>query len=631
MLEETRNIDKYFPLSDLPRPIQIKAFDKILRSFDTVDIVSISAPTGTGKSALGLALANYYESAWIVTPRVVLQHQYEKSFPFMTSIAGKKHYVCPISNASAEEADCCYGRCPLEPSRKEEGRYQRYVKALNSCKSELKNIWGTSNVKLETPSYKASDLVGASEDDDTSDAEASSRLLSTAKVCFRAKVANCPRFKDILTMTSNSKTCVNHGMLSVLRCGAGAPELNDCGCRNTDAQGRISFASYPIWARGTIRNLLVIDEAHHLAEMGRWIGTLKISSLGMYMIGMPTKFPKFKTPEEYMEYFEEMEVLDKTVQAITVTREMLSNLSMMDKNVAKQRQSLIYRLRVLEELHDCLGHVAFYIGNSEPGSYIVDWERGKLVLACVNPSWIIRHYLFSMGTKILLMSATMGSKETLCELLNLPDTDIKQFEVQSDWEFKERDNIYTVPLVSLAAFDKDKQPRDLTNDLDQAANAITSIAKLYKDARGLVFTTSYAQVQAIKSRLQDHSRFIFHERGQKLNDLLKELKYRDRAILISPSIYEGIDMKHEYCRFQIFIKLPWPSLVSRTDKTIYMRHPTRMVNKMWINLVQGIGRGKRFHNDWSTIFILDKKFNFWKNRSKKHPLVKRISDRIVST
>jgi Rad3-related DNA helicase len=66
--------------------------------------VIIEAPTGSGKSAIAVALTRDASSAYVLTAQKILQHQYVNDFPELALVKGRSNYPCeinPLTNASA--------------------------------------------------------------------------------------------------------------------------------------------------------------------------------------------------------------------------------------------------------------------------------------------------------------------------------------------------------------------------------------------------------------------------------------------------------------------------------------------------------------------------------------------------
>jgi ATP-dependent DNA helicase DinG len=76
------------------------------------------------------------------------------------------------------------------------------------------------------------------------------------------------------------------------------------------------------------------------------------------------------------------------------------------------------------------------------------------------------------------------------------------------------------------------------------------------------------------------------------------------TVLISPSLYTGLDLKDDLSRFQIITKVPYPDL---GDRWIDEK---RKINGQWytwqtaLRLVQGYGRSVRSKEDYAVTGLL---------------------------
>jgi ATP-dependent DNA helicase DinG len=86
---------KHFPEHITPREPQIKALDFIDKSIaEGKRFIILEAPTGSGKSPIAVTLANWSQDAFILTPAVGLQKQYQDDFPHLRLAKGRAHYPC---------------------------------------------------------------------------------------------------------------------------------------------------------------------------------------------------------------------------------------------------------------------------------------------------------------------------------------------------------------------------------------------------------------------------------------------------------------------------------------------------------------------------------------------------------
>jgi len=111
-----KDIESYFPFENI-RPQQTEVLRKITQAFSSGKrFVIVEGPTGFGKSPVAIALSRYYESAYIATPKKLLQDQYYNDFPHdMSLLKGKANYICSkqqgrlFEDLNCEEASCTSG------------------------------------------------------------------------------------------------------------------------------------------------------------------------------------------------------------------------------------------------------------------------------------------------------------------------------------------------------------------------------------------------------------------------------------------------------------------------------------------------------------------------------------------
>lgn len=103
------------------RSYQIEILDRLK------DRSALSAPTGTGKSWIGMTWANERGSGIVSTKTVNLQNQYMRDFSDLKPVYHKSRYICPVLEDYADPAPCDYeysidechlkNKCPYVESR----------------------------------------------------------------------------------------------------------------------------------------------------------------------------------------------------------------------------------------------------------------------------------------------------------------------------------------------------------------------------------------------------------------------------------------------------------------------------------------------------------------------------------
>ena len=151
------------------------------------------------------------------------------------------------------------------------------------------------------------------------------------------------------------------------------------------------------------------------------------------------------------------------------------------------------------------------------------------------------------------------------------------------------------------------------------------VVKHTKDGeRGIVLAPSFKVTQEICAALPKTGFKLFeHKQGEKLEPLLDAFKaYKaGPAILVSPSMFEGVDLPGDLSRFQVLVKAPFPSLGDKRMKFILDRRPDIYNTIAVMKMVQGAGRSVRSMDDHAITYCLDingqriftDKANIWKD------------------
>ncbi|MGC1929342.1 MAG: hypothetical protein WA667_10240 [Candidatus Nitrosopolaris sp.] len=161
--------------------------------------------------------------------------------------------------------------------------------------------------------------------------------------------------------------------------------------------------------------------------------------------------------------------------------------------------------------------------------------------------------VFEKCDKTLMMSATILDSKTFCQSLGLAYDEVKLIHVGSDFPVQNR------PIY----------PRKTTylnyNNLHQQevqanlAMEVDKLMTLHRNHKGIIHTTTYEQVNFIKQNISEiNKRRLLQTnpnipRDEVISEHINSIK---PTVLISPSLYMGLDLKDDLSRFQIIIKEP---------------------------------------------------------------------------
>jgi Rad3-related DNA helicase len=146
---------------------------------------------------------------------------------------------------------------------------------------------------------------------------------------------------------------------------------------------------------------------------------------------------------------------------------------------------------------------------------------------------------------------------------------VKLIEVGSDFPVENR------PIYQLNTAYLNHTSLQVDAVQTRLAETIDKIMSLHANEKGIIHTTSYAQVRFIEKLLsaENRSRLISTDPEIPREKIIarhwnsdtdgKNASDGKKFVLISPSLHTGLDLKDEQSRFQIVVKIPYPSKADR--------------------------------------------------------------------
>ena len=205
----------------------------------------------------------------------------------------------------------------------------------------------------------------------------------------------------------------------------------------------------------------------------------------------------------------------------------------------------------------------------------------------------------------LFMSATI-SKEYLTETLKLNEQDVEFIKVPPTFP-KEHKLIIFFNTQNLNY--RSMQEESTLKTLDDSVRKIVDKHVSEFQENGVILTPSFAVTERMANTIRKAKipvEIFEHQRGMKADQIIEKFKRsKGPSILLSPSIYEGVDLPGDLSRYQIIVKAPFPSLAEKRMKYI-LDHHQKIYNLLTIQkIVQGGGRSVRSEDDYAVTYILD--------------------------
>ena len=231
-------------------------------------------------------------------------------------------------------------------------------------------------------------------------------------------------------------------------------------------------------------------------------------------------------------------------------------------------------------------------------------EGGKFRSLSVKPLDISKYVSTFFDHPVqIFMSATID-KESFCEntgfdsgVVEIVDTQVSPFPIENrKVEFTD---------VKRLSYNSTRDDELLV------IKKIDEIMTKYYDKKGLVLTSSKSRCFQILENLSEENKkriricHSFNADGKTQDQVVQEHADSKNGVLLSSSLWEGVDLKEDLSRFQIIAKAPYPMLSETRTKIKMQKYPLWYKAQAIMKLLQGFGRSIRDYGDWADTYVLD--------------------------
>lgn len=156
--------------------------------------------------------------------------------------------------------------------------------------------------------------------------------------------------------------------------------------------------------------------------------------------------------------------------------------------------------------------------------------------------------------------------------------------------------------------------RSTPEDYEAIYRRICQILEKHADQKGLILTTRKDHCQSIVDAVRKYAGdeqanrlHIVHNDSGEGRDvaLVEHAKTSDPQVLISPSLWYGVDLKDDLSRFQIIVKTPYLSLGEKRTMIKSKKSQQWYLYASLTKLLQGMGRSVRSADDYADTYVLD--------------------------
>lgn len=341
------------------------------------------------------------------------------------------------------------------------------------------------------------------------------------------------------------------------------------------------------------RQLLVIDECHNLENKYLEFMSFTLSNRQRREFAIP----QYSTAEQYIDFVKQYKAeVDDRIAYIesleSITQEQAAWLDD-NNNLSTKLGVFLSKVDHIEYVVDYLDRKEFQTVMFRPvfvGSYIVDT-------------------LFPKGDKVLMLSATIVSKEIFCESIGLNPDDVEFVQIDSSFPVENRPIVRKYAgLMSYAHIDK---------TLPTSVELVKKILTKYPNHRGIIHTHSERIANYLKENLQD-SRLTFRKDFTTVEGMLEAHQAKSNSFIVASGLREGIDLHDDLSRIQVIMKVPFPDLGDKRTKR------KKELNSSWYGIqtvllfVQSLGRSVRSETDRAITYVLDESFDLFYKMNKRY-------------
>jgi Rad3-related DNA helicase len=339
------------------------------------------------------------------------------------------------------------------------------------------------------------------------------------------------------------------------------------------------------------RDVVVVDEAHGLAEWAEMYATIDLSPgrVPVWDACEPPEIDGLTDVEGYAE---------RLLRVCGRRQEELRS------KVELSRSEVAERDRLAELTRELQWFLEDATDPESPTTWVVDQHDGAgtaVTVKPMDPARYLHHTVWDRGNKFALLSATILNKEAFCRGSGLDPDTVALVDVPHTFPVEHR------PLYDVTCGKMTYEHREDT--LPKIARTIVRLMQHHPDEKGLVHAHSYAIAEKLERLLEDFGvgdRIRSHDRETRDDALLGWKREDSNAVFISVKMEEALDLKGDLCRWQVLCKAPYPNTRdSRVARRLedgqwgwYYRAALRTV-------IQAAGRVVRAPDDYGATYLAD--------------------------
>ncbi|ESS04135.1 MAG: putative helicase [uncultured archaeon A07HR67] len=347
------------------------------------------------------------------------------------------------------------------------------------------------------------------------------------------------------------------------------------------------------------RDVVVIDEAHGLAEWAEMYATIELS---------PERVPVWEdvsVPDVERDAGDDEDALDRTARfaetLLGVAKRAKDDLT---GRPELSREEVARRDRLGELVSEVGWFLEEYRDPDSPTTWVVDQPDGagsSLAIKPLDPARYLTHTVWDRGERFALLSATILSKTAFCRGVGLDPSDVALVDVEHTFPLAHR-RLYDVTQGSMTYENRDET-------IPKIARLIVRLMAEHPDEKGLIHAHSYDIAGRLVERLGEFgvaARVRRHGRENRDAELEAWLASPEPDVFVSVKMEEALDLAGDRCRWQVVCKAPYRN-------TNDSRVARRLADDRWgwyhrtalRTVIQACGRVVRAPDDHGVTYLAD--------------------------
>lgn len=350
-------------------------------------------------------------------------------------------------------------------------------------------------------------------------------------------------------------------------------------------------------------NLLIVDEAHTLEQTINSFVSFSISKKQWNKFVTINKSIKWEADVFDLKDIDELVKWIKKEYLPSIDSAISTNNNKSKTSKGKELEKII---SLVNEITSLKSSIVKFLESYENNHsiWIADKKTSKGVLSWdIQPLWtdkILKQSIWSNYNHVVLMSGTIIDPVMFCELNGIDIEDVAYISLPMKFPKKNRP-IYYLPVGKMSFANKEKCWKDMKPYIE-------NLLKKYEGKKGIILC-NYEILEWIKRDFSTNKRLIYVLPENRQESIDKHINSTKDTVLVAASLYQGIDLKDDLSRFQIFLKIPYPNLSSKINKERMSKKTGWYEMMTLIDLLQGYGRSIRSDEDYADTIILDSCFS----------------------